>query len=183
MSDLQLDFPPPWAVLPTRAGSAETTAALTDGMAELGREARAATERYFDALLPTLRELGIDGFATLAIPDEQDDSLVQAFCAVGMIPADGTAPREVAEGGLHPGLERRTTNVELPIGLAVRSSAVRLAEELADEKGWAPYAAEVRYAVPLDDRIAVLHFETMSLVYREELEALFDAIAGTARTS
>jgi hypothetical protein len=64
----------------------------------------------------------------------------------------------------------------------VRSSAFRLAAELTDEEGLAPYAAEVRFAVPLgDDRIGILHFETLSLVYLEELEKLFDAIAGTAR--
>ena len=184
MSALQLDFPLPWAVLPTGAGSAETAAALTAGMGELSPEAQAATARYLGALVPALRDLGIDGFASLVIPDEESDSLVQAFCAVGTVAAGTGSPRDIAEAGPHPGLERDTTGVQLPIGDAVRSSAVRLAEELADDQGWAPYAAEVRYAVPLgDDRVAVLHFETMSLVYREELEDVFDAIAGSARTA
>ena len=162
MSGLQLDFPLPWAVLPTGAGSAETTAALVAGMGELGPEAQEATAEYFGALVPALRELGIDGFASLVIPDEDNDSLVQAFCAVGTVAAGADSPRAIAEAGLHPGLERETTDVALPIGAAVRSSAVRLAEELADGEGWAPWAAEVRYAVPLgDDQVAVLHFETM----------------------
>jgi hypothetical protein len=182
VSALQVDFPLPWAVLPTDAGSTETTAALVAGMGELSPEAGAATAEYFGALVPALRGLGIDGFASLVVPDEENDSLVQAFCAVGTVAAGADLLREIAEAGLHPGLERETADVELPIGAAVRSSAVRLAEELADDEGWAPWAAEVRYAVPLgDDQVAVLHFETMSLVYREELENLFDAIAGSAR--
>lgn len=184
MSALQLDFPPPWAVLPTGAGSDHIISALVEGMGALGPEARDATAEYFDALVPALRSLGIDGFATLALSDEQADILVQAFCAVGTVATGVQSPREIAEGGLHPGLDRDTTDVELPIGAAVRSAAVRLAEELVDDAGWAPWAAEVRYALPLDqDRIAVLHFETMSLVHREELEELFDAIAGSARVA
>jgi hypothetical protein len=184
VSEFQLDFPVPWAVLPTGVGSAEATAALVEGMGELSPEAQTATAEYFGALVPALRELGIDGFASLVVPDEENGSLVQAFCAVGTAAAGTASPRGIAEAGLHPGLQRDTTDVELPIGAAVRSSAVRLAEEFADDDGWAPYAAEVRYVLPLrNDRVAVLHFETMSLVYREELEDLFDAIAGSARTA
>jgi hypothetical protein len=40
----------------------------------------------------------------------------------------------------------------------------------------------VRFAFPLPGRrIGVLHFETLSLAGFEELESLFDVIAGTAR--
>lgn len=187
MSSLQLTFPDEWATLPTGAGAAEAVRPIVLATRELDPAAGDAAERFFTGLLEALRDRGVDGFASLALPDEQSGSLLQAFCAVGVLPAvwGGEAGlRDVAEGGPHPGLERDTTTVELPLGTAVRSSAIRFAEELLDEQGLAPYAFEVRYAFALDGgRIGVLHFETLSLVYLEQLGNLFDAIAGTAHVA
>jgi hypothetical protein len=74
--------------------------------------------------------------------------------------------------------------VALPIGPAARSSAIRFAEELVDDDGYAPYAAEIRFAFPIDNRlVGVLHFDTLTLVYLEDLEELFDAIAATVRVA
>lgn len=185
MTSLLLDFPEPWAVLPVADGGPAAVEELVRGMGDLGPEAQDATRAYLEALLPALTELGVDGFASLAVPDG-DSGLVQAFCAVGVAagPAGEDELRSIAEGGLHPGLDRTTTTAPLPLGTAVRSSAIRFAEELVDHDGLAPYVAEVRFAVPLPEgRIGVLHFETLSLVYLEELERLFDAIAGTARAA
>ena len=184
MTSLQLDFPEEWAVLPVRAGGDLAVADVVAGLAELGPETQEATSEYLSALLPALAGLGVDGFASLVLPDTEANGLVQAFCAVGTEtgPASEERLRSIAEGGLHPDLERDTTTVRLPLGAAVRSSAVRWADELVDADGVAPYAAEVRFTFALDgDRVGILHFETLSLVYLEELERLFDAIAGTAR--
>jgi hypothetical protein len=74
--------------------------------------------------------------------------------------------------------------VELSPGCAVRSSAVRFAEELLGDEDVVPFTAEIRFALPLPGRrIGVLHFETLSLHGFEELESLFDTIAGTARVA
>jgi hypothetical protein len=187
MTALDLTFPEEWATLPVRGGGPEAVRQLALGLHQVDASAERAIDSYLTALLPALEDLGIDAFASLAFPDEGSGGLVQAFCAVAVLKADTDDHDElwnVAEAGLHPGLERDTTAVSLPLGSAVRSSAFRFAEELLDEAGQAPYAFEVRFAFPLPQRrIGVLHFETLSLVYLEELEGLFDVIAGTIRVT
>lgn len=161
MSALEVTFPDEWLTMPMRAAGGVTT------------------------LLPTLDELHFDGRASLALLDECDGVPVRAFCAVGAVPGRGAVRvRAVAEGGPHPGLERDTVTVQLAVGPAVRSSAFRFVPELLDDASIAPYAAEVRFAFPLPaGRIGVLHFETLSLSCFEQLEDLFDLIAGTARVA
>jgi hypothetical protein len=184
VNSLMLDFPEPWTVLPVGGDGRAAVDRLVADVADLGDEAQSAMSQFLSAALPALADLGVDGFASLVLPEEGSGGLVQAFCAVGNEPGPATEERlrSIAEGGLHPDLERDTTTVRIPLGTAVRSSAVRWADELVDSEGVAPYAAEVRFTFPLDgDRIGILHFETLSLVYLEELEELFDAIAGTAR--
>lgn len=187
MTTLTLTFPDPWATLPVDDDGPRTVRDLVAGMAELGDATQEAFDRYLMALLPALADLGVDGFASLALADEESEQLIEAFCAIAVVPSVGAGEpelRAIAEGGLHPGLERETTAIELPVGAGVRSSAIRFAEELRDDEGFAPYAAEVRFAFPLGgDRIGVLHFETLALVYLEELEHLFDAIAATANVA
>jgi hypothetical protein len=161
VSALEVTFPDEWLTMPmTAAGGGVTT------------------------LLPTLDELAFDGRASLALLGQWSGVRVQAFCAVGVVPGGGDEARLrlVAESGRHSGLERDTVDVELSVGRGVRSSAFRFACELLDDETIAPYTAEVRFALSLPgDRIGVLHFETLSLTCFEELESLFDVIAGTAR--
>jgi hypothetical protein len=185
VNTLELDFPEPWAVLPVTDGGPEAINRLVSGLADVGPEAQEVTRQYLTGLLSSLTRVGIDGFASLTVPNG-DSGVIQAWCAVGVTTGSGTHDEltSIAEGGLHPGLDRTTTTVPLPLGAAVRSSAVRFAEDLADDDGLAPYVAEVRFAVRLPgSTVGVLHFETLSLVYLEELERIFDAIAGTARSA
>jgi hypothetical protein len=185
VTTLQLNFPEPWALLPVSDGGPAVVEELVAGMADVGPDAQDATRQYLTSLLRALTQTGVDGFASLTVPDG-DSGIVQAFCAVGVTRGSGMHDelRTIAENGLHPGLDRTTTTVPLPLGAAVRSSAIRFADELVDDDGLAPYVAEVRFAVPLpDERIGVLHFETLSLVYLQELERLFDTIASTARVT
>jgi hypothetical protein len=187
MSSLQVTFPDEWATLPVRDGGREKVHELVLSLAEAGAEAQQAAEAFFSALLPTLDRWGIAGFASLALPDEESGGLVQAFCAIAVVAAQTGADAElrtIAEDGPHPGLERDTRIVRLPTGAAARSAAFRFAEELLDDEGLAPYAGELRYAIALPgNRVGILHFETLSLVYFAELERLFDAIAGTAQVA
>jgi hypothetical protein len=178
MSSLEVTFPDEWATIPVRDGSRKRERDAVTAMPAAGN--------FFDALLPSLDRWGIAGLASLALADEEINGLVQAYCAIAVVPrgpGDVAAHvRDVAEGGPHPGLERDSTTVELPLGPAVRSSAFRFVEELLDDESVAPYTAEVRFAFPLaGDRVGVLHFETLSLACYEELAVLFDAIAQTAR--
>jgi hypothetical protein len=179
---LQIAFPQAWATLPTGAAGERTAQELVAGLAELGPEVQRTTGAFLEALVPTLADLGIGTFASLALPDGEG-GLLQAYCTVMIIGAGTVADlTAAAESGPHPGLERTTTTVQLPLGPAVRSSAVRLVGELADEDGTAPFSAEVRFALPLPDgRVGVLHFETLALAYLAEMEELFDAIAATAQ--
>ena len=184
MSALTVRFPDEWATLSVRDSGQAQVRELVTGLAEVGAEAQDAADAFFRAVLPMLEGWGISAFASLALADEESDGLVQAMCAIAVLAASTDEPelRALAESGPHPGLEWDTTTVQLPLGVAVRSSAIRFAGELLDTDGLAPYALEVRYVLPLgSDRIGVLHFETMSLVYLAELERMFDAIAGTAR--
>lgn len=186
MRTLEVNFPPAWATLPVRNGGPESVHELVSGLAEVGPEAQQAAEAFFTALLSTLDSWGISGFASLALPDEEIGGLVQAFCAIAVVPTMTGQPelRTLAEAGPHPELERETRTVTLPLGTAVRSSALRFADELRDEDGAAPYSFELRFVVPLGaDRAGILHFETLSLVYLEELERMFDSIAATARVA
>ena len=161
MSSLEVTFPDEWLTMPMRAAGGVTT------------------------LLPTPDDLHFDGRASLALLDECGGTPVRAFCAVGVVPGSGEDQlRAVAEGGRHPGLERDTFTVHLGVGLVVRSSAFRFVPALLDDPTIAPYTAEVRFALPLPGgRIGVLHFETLSLTCFEQLEGLFDLIAGTARVA
>jgi hypothetical protein len=185
MTSLQVRFPEQWATLPVGGPEGAIAAGeLVSGMGELDRDAQVAMDAYLTAVLPTLQAWGIDGVASLVLPDEAG-GLIQAFCAISLVQGetgDAAELRRVVEAGPHPGLERETTEVDLPAGTAVRSAAFRFAEELLDAEGVAPYSGEVRYAFPLpDDRIGILHFETLSLIYFRELAGLFDAIAETTR--
>ena len=161
MSALEVTFPDEWLTMPLGAAGGVTP------------------------LLPTADELQLDGRASLALLDECGDVPVRAFCAVGVVPGHGEHRlRAVAEGGRHPGLERDTVTLDLAVGPAVRSSAFRFVPALLDDPTLAPYTAEVRFALPLPaGRIGVLHFETLSLTRFEQLECLFDLIAGTARVA
>jgi hypothetical protein len=184
MSSLAVRFPEEWATLSVRDRGQEEVRELVAGLAVVGPEAQAAADAFFGAVLPLLEGWGISAFASLALPDEESGGLVQAMCAIAVVSSatDATDLRAIAESGPHPGLERETSTVQLPLGPAIRSSAIRFVEELLDADGIAPYALEVRFVVPLSsDRVGVLHFETMSLVFLEELERQFDAIAGTTR--
>jgi hypothetical protein len=127
-----------------------------------------------------------DDVASFALPGARTGDGIQAICAIGVVSATGRDDelRTVAEGGRHPGLDRDTVSVELAVGRGVRSSAFRFADELLDDHDVVPFAAEIRFALPLPGRrIGVLHFETFSLCCFEELESLFDIIAGTARVT
>ncbi|MGZ4531125.1 MAG: hypothetical protein ACXVXP_02105 [Mycobacteriaceae bacterium] len=89
---------------------------------------------------------------------------------------------EVAEAGPHPGQERQTSEVRLAVGDTVRSSAVRWAGEFSDASGVAPFIAECRYVFAVgDEQVGILHFETDTVVYLDDLEPMFDAIAGTVQ--
>jgi hypothetical protein len=161
VSALEVTFPDEWLTMPMRSAGGVTT------------------------LLPTPDELHFDARASLALLDECDGVPVRAFCAVGVVSGSGKDRLvTVAEGGRRPGLERDTMTVQLAVGPVVRSSAFRFVPELLDDLTIAPYTAEVRFALPLShDRIGVLHFETLSLTCFEQLECLFDTIAGTARVA
>lgn len=194
MTSLQVTFPEPWAVLPTGASGQVRAERLVAGLAELGSETQDAAREYFAALLPTLDRFGVDGLASLVVQDPAASTTVRAFCVLGVLAREVAADeatgdeaselRAIAEAGPHPGLERETTPATLPVGAAVRSSAFRHATELVDPDGVAPYSAELRFAFPIDrERVGILHFETLSLVYLEALTEMFDAIAGTARVA
>jgi len=188
MTALQVQFPEPWAVLPAGARGVASAEALAPGLAELGPEAQAAVVRQLSTLARGLDDLEIDGLASLVVTDADSQTMVQAVCAMAVLASDEELTpaevRRIAEAGPHPGGERETTDVQLPAGPAVRSAVVRHATELVDADGVAPFAAEVRYVLPVaEGKVGVLHFETLSLVYLEELTEMFDAVAGTARLS
>ena len=161
MTALEVTFSDDWRTMPIHATGGVTT------------------------LLPTVEELRFDDRAAVALLDGYGGGRVRAFCAVGVVDGEGDDElRAVAEQGPHPGLERDTMPVRLAVGWAVRSVAFRFEPALLDDATVAPYTAEVRFALPLPARrIGVLHFETLSLHRFDELESLFDTIAGTAQVA
>ena len=185
MSVLEVTFPDQWLALPGRTAAA-VARPVTPGGAWAHRGGSATGLRE-GTVLRALTELDFDDLAAFALPDERTLDGVQAFCAIGVVHHfTGTHAelRTVAESSRHPGLERDTVTVELSLGRVTRSSAFRFADELLLDEDVLPFAAEVRFALPLPGRrIGVLHFETLSLHGFEELESLFDTIAGTARVA
>ena len=179
MSTLEVTFPDEWLSVAVHAGGPH----LAGRRGLVGEPVRRGPAARFAGQLPSLDELGFEGRASLALLDQRRRRVV-AFCAIGVVAGtdgDESALRAVVEGGRHPGLERDTLPVELELGKGLRSSAFRFTEELLAAEA-VPYTAEVRFAFPLPGRrIGVLHFETPSLASFEELETLFDVIAGTAR--
>jgi hypothetical protein len=175
VSVLEVTFPDEWRALPSRA----VAGAPNPGSASAHRGGPVTAD-----LLPAL---DFDNLASLALLDAPSGEGIQALCAIGVVHhctgTDGEL-RAIAESSPHPGLERDTLTVEFSLGRAARSSAFRFAEELLDDPRIAPFAAEIRFALPLPGRrIGILHFETPSLRCFEELETLFDTIAGTARVA
>jgi hypothetical protein len=189
VSLLEVTFPDEWLPLATR--STPVARPVPPGGAG-GHVVPSQVSGPADALVSAVAELGLDGVAFLVLPDPRAGKSIQAFsiqafCAIGVLPqatGDHAELRAVAESGRHPGLERDTLAVELSVGPGVRSSAFRFADELLDDWRVVPFAAEIRFTLPLPGRrIGVLHFETLSLSCFEELETLFDLIAGTARVA
>ena len=176
MTTLEVTFPDLWATV--------STTRVRHRVPELGSGAQDGSSGQVTDVLPAVAGLSVGGFASVSVPDPECGSRVAAFCLINDVPrcsSDEADLRALAEGGLHVGLERDTSTVRLPVGPAFRSSAFRFDEELLDDVGRAPYAFEVRFVFPLPGhRAGVLHFETTSLSYLDDLESLFDAIAGTA---
>jgi hypothetical protein len=187
LSALEVTFPDEWLPLPLGSVPGEATSQPTLGRHPCGDAAQPPIGVRGAGLLPVVDELDFADGASLALLGERCGFGIRAFCAVGVVPdrtGDVDALRRVAEHGRHPGLERDTVTVQLCTGRGVRSAAFRFAPELLDDEFLVPFAAEVRFALPLPaGRIGVLHFETVSLARFEELECLFDTIAGTARIS
>jgi hypothetical protein len=187
---LNVGFPPPWATVRGRELGRQDAGVIVGGIvADLGAEAAASASSYFETLVPALAAFGLDALAALTVVDESGVDAAQAFCAVGAVSVDPQVSLDdglwsVAESGPHPGLDRQTTRIDLPLGTTIRSEAFRLAIEALDDDGVAPYVAEVRYAFAIDHTsIGFMHFETQTLVYYDELMTMFDAIVRQARLS
>ena len=190
MTSLDVRFPKEWAVLPCTGGSQrEALEQLGVALAEFGVDAADAGNQYLRALTHGLAQVGVSGVAALMLVNEDGTESVRAVCAVGTMSASemsasgvGGGLAEVAEAGPHPGLDRQTSQVTLAVGDAVRSSAIRWAGELSDASGLAPFVAECRYVFAAGvEQVGILHFETDTVVYLEELAPMFDAIAATVQ--
>ena len=189
-TSLDVRFPPEWAVLAC-SGESQREALNWYGaaLAELGVDVADAGNQYLRALTEGLAEVGVSGIAALMLVNEDGTESVRAVCAVGTMSAAGMSTSggermlaEVAEAGPHPGLDRQTSQVALAVGNTVRSSAIRWAGELRDASGLAPFVAECRYVFAAGvERVGILHFETDTVVYLEDLEPMFDEIAATVR--
>jgi hypothetical protein len=178
VSVLEVTFPDEWLALP---GPSHTAMPRPETPGGWVRSSGPAT----GVPLRALAEPDVDDLAVLALPEDPAGPGIQAFCAIGVVhhvAGMHTELRVVAESSPHAGLERDTLTVEFSLGRVVRSSAFRFVDELLADELVVPFAAEIRFALPLPGRrIGVLHFETLSLRRFEELECLFDTIAGTAR--
>ena len=185
MSVLEVTFPDEWLSLPRRSTAVVARPVTPGGVCT--RSAPPVTGMRSAGALRALTDPDFDGLACFALPNEGSIEGIQAFCAIGVVHDVTGTPAElraVAESGRHPGLDRDTLTVELSVGTAVRSSAFRFADELLADEAVVPFAAEIRFALPLPGRrIGVLHFETLTLRCFEQLEYLFDTIAGTARVA
>lgn len=184
MTVLEVHFPDSWTIVPGGPHGLEAVTALVAGLDE--HRSGGSRGRQLPGLLPLLTDVPLESFACLLAPDVVPGPTMRACCAIGVMSTGAAAGdadlREVAESGPHRGLDRQTRTVILPLGRAVRSSAVRFAEELLAVPEVAPYVAEVRFALPLPaGRIGVLHFETMELDRLAEMTGLFDEVARTAR--
>ena len=135
---------------------------------------------YLDELGAVLRASGVDALAAMAVPDG-DASLVQAACAVTSVPYDESDPSALAALAATSPFGDGEVDVvphQTRLGMGARASRYRPGRELTDRTGHWPYVREVRYALPIAEGVAVLlHCETLSVVYAEELDGVFDAIA------
>ena len=192
VTSLDVRFPVEWAVLPCTGDSRqEILAGFHAAIGDLGNEAQAAADQYFQTLTDRLGGVGVSGIASLMIVDEEKGDSVRAVCAVGTVDvsdldelSSGDLLVTVAESGPHPGLDRHTERTMIAGHDAVRSTATRWAGELADTAGWAPYVAEFRYVFPTGTgQLGILHFQTDTVVYLDDLASVFDAIADTVQLS
>jgi len=174
-----LVVPPGWFI--TRAQ--DDPAAIGDFLDQIpwsDDQGRDQFRTYLDELGAVLRASGVDALAATAVPDG-DAGLVQAACAVTSVPYDGSDPGAlaalVATSPFGDG-EVEVVAHRTSLGMGARASRYRPGRELTDRTGHWPYVREVRYALPVAEGVAVLlHCETLSVVYAEELDGVFDAIA------
>jgi len=190
VTSLDVRFPTAWAVMPCTGGSQQNALEqLGAALAEFGADVEDIGNQYLRALTDGLAEVGVSGVAALMLVNEDGTESVRAICAIGTMRAPEMSPSglegvlaEIAEAGPHPGLDRQTSRVTLAVGDTVRSSAMRRADELVDASGLAPFVAECRYVFAAGvEHVGILHFETDTVVYLDDLEPMFDAIAATVR--
>lgn len=184
---LSVTFPPEWGYLSAMEDFEETQDLLLADAEALGTQVQDAFRAYFAALASTLRHARLAGLASLAHFAEDPDTLLVATCAVAFEGLRHDIDDPVADVALagaaigEPVIESSTTVVHSALGAGVRVSTIHTVAALATGDGSAPVVGQVRYAFPLDGRTALLlHFSTPSVVYLDELTALFDAIAATA---
>jgi len=135
---------------------------------------------YLDELGAVLQAAGVNALAAMAVLDG-DAGLVQAACAVTSVPYDESDPGALAAlAATSPFGDGEVDIVphQTSLGMGARASRYRPGRELTDRTGHWPYVREVRYALPIAEGVAaLLHCETLSVVYAEELDGVFDAIA------
>lgn len=177
--NLTVRLPDDWAVIPADGG-AEAIDALMEPLAEASESERRVVREYFGAVAQVLRETGVLALGTMLHYDENPPSFAHATCAWALHTLDAGADRPyeaLAAASPFAGMDRTVT----PFAGGARSLTFRRATELTDDAGNWPYVLEVRYAVPGAGGVAILlHFESLTVLYADELEGLFDAIAATA---
>lgn len=181
--NLTVSLPEDWAVIPADAQS-EAIDALLEPLA-VDEEDRRVVREYVDAVAAVLRGAGVLALATVMHYDDDPPSFVQATCAWALHSLDPSADRPyeaLVAASPFAGMDRAIS----PFpgkggGDGARSLTFRRATEWTDDAGNWPYVLELRYAVPAVAGMAILlHFESLTVLYTEELEGLFDAIAATA---
>lgn len=181
--DLNVRLPEDWAVIPADGGT-DAIDALMEPLAEANEAERRVVREYFDAVAQVLRDAGVLALATMLHYDDDPPSFAHATCAWALHTLDPDADRpyeSLAAASPFEGMDRTVGPFSGAAGEGARSLTFRRATELTDEAGNWPYVLEVRYAVPAVPGVAILvHFESLTVLYADELEGLFDAIAAAA---
>lgn len=181
--NLTVDLPEDWAVIPAD-GRSEAVDALLAPLAEADDASRRVVREYVEAVAEVLRGAGVLALAVMMHYDDDPPSLVQATCAWALQSLDPRAERPfeaLVAASPFTAMDRTIGQFHGKGGDGARSLTFRRATELTDGAGRWPYILEARYAVPAVPGVAILlHFESLTVLYAEELEGLFDAIAATA---
>lgn len=187
--ELRLSFPEGWSILTSETTVQDALEALLPETGEVAAELRAQLATALDRLLGLMRYGRVRALAAFHLVEHDPLAMMTATCAVTVEPVtvepvDVDAADPLRTLAVVDAPRRMDAGHVIPFSPgALAGVRATLITPVPGETGqpW-PMLGVARYALRVGPALAVLlHFETISLAYADDLLTMFDAIAGAVR--